>query len=515
VAREHPYTIREALQNGLAPVSPVAPNAPWLELCQNVVPSEHGAVDPEPVTYPLPGDPPEISWPFPQLLAGGRVILLCGETSINMVDSDSWTLLSSSQPRSSLDLSTPMDITAGGVWHLAAMQDVWFLTNGKTLVFDAPSNQGFVLANIATKFQSICHDDYRLVLGGPSGAWFSLSRWTDCVMPAWREAQGLDRFSHDEQVVDDAWIIWGVRGGGANDIPYHTLLAALGLRGNDEFDYVQPIILEAIERGEIGMAPTRGYGKILAVKPLGRRVIGYGENGVFTLTPEGNTYREERVSGVGLKDRGAVAGDDNEHVFIGSDDGLWVYPDNAETPRSLRFEYLLSSLGSDIVVSYDPARRHYWISDDTICYVLNEHKRLGGPVYVLPTGLFRDRTKGLVGITDTDGDTSTVQVRSCPIDLNARGWKRMHVYQFQGDGLDSMYGLVYWRRGSHDVWHYGTSVPFNYQDVAYPTTDFVDCKIQISGTKGEGETHIAQIEARYVAMDRRARRGTKATPEAR
>ena len=90
-------------------------------------------------------------------------------------------------------------ITSGGVWHHASFQDIYFLTNGATFVFDAPANPGgAVIADTGLTVQTLCNHRNRLVLGGLSGAFLTSPRFQS-VFECWRDspAAHLEKFAHD------------------------------------------------------------------------------------------------------------------------------------------------------------------------------------------------------------------------------------------------------------------------------------------------------------------------------
>lgn len=89
--------IQEALGKGLRPNVNVPRNAPFLQDCMNVRIAQDGAHAYEPITNPF--DPADLAaagiveaWPFPQLIRGNSVTLLCTATKIFEVNEADWSL---------------------------------------------------------------------------------------------------------------------------------------------------------------------------------------------------------------------------------------------------------------------------------------------------------------------------------------------------------------------------------------------------------------------------------------
>lgn len=513
--REFSFVIDDALKLGLRRDERQARNGPGVIEMTNLKPSEFGAVSPETVTYPITSPALSMDWPFPVLIRGERVTLLAAETALYTVDESDW----STSPITTYDAGTPANtkaISAGTPWRWATFLDMWFMTNGASMVFKTPSNDSDKTLTVTTPtVQALCNQRNRLVVGGLAGAWFSGSRWA-IVLDTWRDINKQHVLTHEDLSLGTSWVVWGSRLGGASDLPFHLLMAALGLFGNAVFDQVKGPIRQAVEDGEIGMVPVRHPGGIRAVEPLGASIVVYGENGVSRLVPDEHTYREEPVLRVGIAGRAAVGGDEDEHIFVDTQGWLWQYHANETAPHRLGYkEYLSGLTAADIVISKDESEGDYWIADGTTGYVFTE-MGLGGPVDVQPTNLVWSEAQGLIGAADGLSDGATARVVTDQIDIAERGTKHVTELQVAASGMTSMRSQIDYRYSTADTFARSTVRRLNRQGVSFPNVSFVDGRIVVSGSLGETkDARIQRIEVRYTAEDRRYRRGTKGIPKER
>lgn len=410
---------------------------------------------------------------------------------------------------------------SGGVWHLATFQDAYYVTNGATFYFHHGQDDADIGMSVTTTVEALCAHDGRLLLGGLGGPWFDSARWTT-VMEVWRETLPVDVRANVNLTWGNHWVVWGARGGGASDYPDYLLMAAIGCYGEGGFDEVEELIWTAIENGEIGLCPVRNVSTIRAMKPLGARVIVYGDGGISELTVASiPRYWEHAVVDYGVPGRGCVGGWDNEHVFVDCQGHLYRFPVNALTPKLLDYSWLLSDMDLDgIVISHDTVEDCYWIADGTDCYVLTR-QGLGGPVDTIPTGVFRDATNGLVGYAYEVASPGTVRIVTCPMDLGDRGSKQASAVQIQSEGVEALTAEMQWRMKASDSFSRGRAAQANHNGAAFPRQSFVEGKLEISGTvivdtSGTPPVSTSRfpaihgIELRYQAEDRRFVRGTKA-----
>lgn len=357
--KEHPYIFEKALVNGLTPDERMRRNGLFMESMVNAEPTEIGAVVPDAITEPFSDT---VTHPFPQLFRGERNDYLLGAATISTanVGTGTTTLLQPSAAVGGADTT----ITARGAWQHASFHDIDFFSNGASLVWcGLPSSDGeYQITNNIT-VQAITAHNNRLIVGGLDGDWFAGDRWR-ALFDTWRETQPIDSFAHEDMTFDEGWIVWGERGGGDSAIPFYFFLVALGAYGDDIFDASDIIILQAIERGEIGMCPLRKAGEVRALKPLANDIMAYGANSVSRLTPAGNTYTERDEATVGIGGRLSVNGDDTEHVWV-DNEGYVHRTRGEERDVVLGYEHLLGGgEGESVFQAYTSYVYDYTVPDE-------------------------------------------------------------------------------------------------------------------------------------------------------
>lgn len=152
-------------------------------------------------------------------------------------------------------------------------------------------------------------------------------------------------------------------------------------------------------------------------------VLFYGDNGIARLAPvQGNTYlRYDRLIRNSFPYRGCVAGDEY-HIAIDAKGALWHITTEA---KRLGYEEWLSQLNLALVeISYDDRLGDFYISDGTYTYVFNEN---GLTEYDGVVTSLENTPEGLVGYAEKN--SSTVEVKLCPIDLNLVGMKSLEMVE--------------------------------------------------------------------------------------
>ena len=332
---ELPYIIGKPFSNGLTPDWPAQANSPYMESMQNLRPWTGCARTVETIKDPTGST---ATWPFPQLLRGERETLLADATAISSV-SEAWVVTPLTVYRPDAQ-TTEAAIISGGVWHHASFQGVYVLTNGRSFVASLPSAEaGHILCSNLIPVASVCAHKSRLFLAGLRSNWFSGYQWS-LVMDAWRATLPQDAFSYRDMPFDAGWVVWGERGGGSSEVPFHVLLAALGYFGEDSFENLFEVITDYIERGEIGMVPVPTPGTIRRVMGYQDGVRVYGANGIAELGPSGNRFAVVDVDGMGIPGRGCVSGTAKRHVWVRTDGQLDWVPRQSQNGQSYRHWFL-------------------------------------------------------------------------------------------------------------------------------------------------------------------------------
>ncbi len=486
--RENNITIRDALTNGLAPDERNPRNAPFLESCLNMVPSEWGCATPPPIT-PVAD---VVQWPFPQVFRGRDHTLLFGHDTLHVHDGTEF------QPVTLMNFyyaQEPDEIVPGGPWQFMDFWGTWMAFNGQCEIVNAAHLPSPRVQSVV-KVRSGCNlKNGRAIFGGfrPGGLNSWHTRLRQCKSIGEDCVQML--LSGAEQV-DENWVWWSSIGGG--DL---TSLFEVSYTGLDPY-------YELWLRGESGFAPMPWRGPIHAVKALDESAIVYGEDGVSALTPRGSAMGVRPIAGlgkqVGIASRGCVAGDDRAHIFISSDRDLWLVSPDLQAQR-LGYRRIFENYDPEkTVMSLDTRLRHFWIADGDQCHVLSK-AGLGGPIQRIPTSFYRDAGQ-LYGVRHAPTRLQIpIEVRSSTFDMLERADKHVSTVQVGSRGASQVRVRV---RGDDKQTQWTATGP---ERVAYPRLSGTDLQLSVRGlvpaaSEGDG---FERIEIRYNAEDLRHRRGTK------
>ena len=500
------FRIREAFQNGIRKEPTPTANIAYLESCMNLVPREGGLATVP--TFERPGDleaEPK-NFPFPQLFKGDSIRVSLGEETIKTIT----PLFTMSAPIDmNLRTGGTAPIVQGGAWQFESFLDQWFASNGASMVYTIPSDNGDTFVSDSFLAQAVGRHDYRLMLGGLSGEWLEGSRWQE-FFTAWRETHVAQSVVHDAITAGTSWVIFGESGGGATDAPFYVFACACGLYGDDGFDAAKEIIWDSLERGDIGLIPVRKVTNIRALKQLGNRLMVYGDNGISELQQIDGGFQETLVTDFGIGGRGCVGGDDRRHVFFNGQGQLYSWYSNQDRPERLGYAAIFSQyLPARTVITFDPVEGYFWISDGGLTYVLTR-TGLGGPMSQHPTSMFRDNSYGLVGMYSTALRDSWL-IRTSNFDMGHRDFKHLVLAQVIGDGYRRATGRV---SGVSDVRGSARSTawaPINKEGVVFPSMSFIEGSVTLQGDGDD--VNITALEIRYQNEGRKYRRGTSGAPE--
>ena len=522
--REFNFVIRESLKNGLIRDFREPRNVDYCEELLNLKPTEFGAVSPEAVVDPTAST---VAWPFPQLFRGKRVTLLCGSTVIYSVNESTWTLT----PLVTYSINapaTPKSIVAGGPWHFADFYDSWILTNGSCQVFKAAfSTKTFVQDSVTIR--TACNWwDGRLVYGGFAAGDSWMSRWQalfdaqDANVPT--ELKNILDYTKG---VDKNWIYVGAVGGGDLLIFFDSYYNRYGnhAAGYDDtspaplpgesFDYssTNPFIFHVLAQNTHAFRPMPYQGEVYCCLPMGKSLLVYGEDGIAAFSSAGEYVAQPDIaglgSGVGLASRSAVGGNESGHMFVDQGGDLWFISPDLQATR-LGYRHIFSEmLRGEIIVSFDPVEKDYWITDGAKCYI---HSRtgLGGPIETMPTGLSRDKAGRLIGAR-VPSNTSFFRLLTHDLDIGESGTKHVSELQVDVEGAEQVRGRVSFL--SDGIFRTTPWANMNPNGVIFPRSSFAVGRIGVLGN-ATGDVRLSTVEVRYQNEDRRFRRGTKGQPEA-
>lgn len=500
--KEAAFDITKELYQGLRPDVRDGRKSNYLVDLFNLVPTIRGLEPWEKPIDPFVGT--VISWPFPQLIRGDHMTFRLTGTTIAEVNESvvPWT----SAAISTFDPAIPANakaITAGGVWHLADFMNSWYLFNGSCVVFRTGLdllNEDSVKTYVqdAVTITTGCEFKGRTILGGfdPANFWQTalsniFDTWGDEV------AESIGRSIQD---IGPNWVAWSSIGGG--DLPF-LLFHPAGYTYN--FAPSASRLLDIFRRNEAGWMPMPFQGRVLCIKPLGDRVIVYGEDGIVALTPTGGgggvppTFGRDKIAPIGIPQRGAVGGDKTAHVFVDTEGDLWRLTGQGIQRLGYK-EYLSTLLDEEIVVSMDTKRRRFFIGSNTNGFVLDN-------------GLGKVKTSitscdfvqgGLVGYTNDFGlDTATILTNE--FDVSIRGIKTITYVLVNAVSAFLLECRVWYRFEKDAAWAQGDWVPFNAEGAARVQTSGVDFRVEIRGADYT-DLYLDYIQVAFQVSDKRFHR---------
>lgn len=403
--REVTAVFQEGLMTGLSVSPALSTQAQHLIQCYNVVPGPYGLEPRQEVSLPvshLLGHP----WPWPTCYCLSRHTLIFTPTEVFLADSE-W------------DLQLLARAEWGSLPHIADFMDtvIWATKNGQWMLAG-----GKVTQQLGAEFHTCCNFRGQLVVG-------------NCKLPNGPERLPDGTIRPDSVPVEGSAIV-GWTKIGALDWEY-TL-------GN-----------------EVGWAPMPWDGEVSALLPLGKEIVVYGTNGCAKLAMSSNpvtTFGVQDFGDIGVINPQCVAGDTTSHLYLGQDSALYlVEPERAlsgegKLPKRLGYDHWLRNLRNP-VMSFDTAKRHWWIGDENRCFIFTGQglgeasvtpthlSRLDGPLW----GFYRGRgdDQAIVETGPTSFDSRGIKTLMCvesDVECEERvlgwgSWKSRYDKQFKSRGL--------------------------------------------------------------------------------
>ena len=212
-----------------------------------------------------------------------------------------------------------------------------------------------------------------------------------------------------------------------------------------------------------GERPLDWHGCVWHLKRLGNGIVAYGENGVTILNPSGVHWGMDTVYRLGIKNKGAMTGDETIHFFVDKIGQLFQL-DNKLT--KLDYSEFLSTMGT-IVLSLDYEKQVLYICDGIKGYVFGvKDKSFGeGPVNVTGFGV----QSGNVYVT-SDGEIITPKFEICTdiYDLGTRKAKTIRSIEIGTNITQWLYASVDYRIDYTEEFKQIGWFLFNPNGVAFP-----------------------------------------------
>lgn len=452
--REYELELKEALKNGLAPEK-VPTNSQFLFDCLGFrcgragIEAHKELINPLPVTIDM-----YYSWPFPQFITGEKCNFLVVRDTTNQEDD---VYLISADHSTVTYIFSVDELTFG----LASLMEVADFGRYIVMVDGVAMIRGIPGAFVASKsiptvplMTTICNLKGQAIGGGVKSTWY------DC---------------------DETFYIW-------SNIGY--------------FDFVPD------EGNEAGYRRDPYGGIVYHTRRLGDLAVGYSSKGIVFMIPSSDptaTIGFREVCNIGLINQGAMNGDMKRQIFVGSD--YIVREVTSEGVKDLGYQKHIKSLaGEDIIVSYDPSLRDFYIGNSTKTFLLSPY----GMTIVRqhPSAVWNSNNESYM-IPETVDDESHF-ICTEPFDMGYRGQKTVcsietdaHVVTAPEAGID--YDTPF-------SWVSGIYKPINREGIGAITVSGNEFRFRLRFGSVDDDVKIGYIKVRYKMTDLRGIRGVYAPP---
>lgn len=446
----------EGFSKGLRPYTKMPRNSQFLTTCYNARCGKSGLEEYTAITVPFTGLP-AVSWPFPTAI----------NTSIGMFIINGTTLY---QVNSNYSLTSLLSgITGSGLWSVADFADYQVWTNGTKILEKAyVAGTGLYTWKISSEtytINSVCNFRGQLIAGGISSS------------------RGNQVFYSKIGHVDLS----------------HLLTFAAG------------------EDKSAGMFPCLWNGNIYTVKPLGNNVIVYGSAGITAMVAISSPYSgfgRKEISRFGIAGRGAVAGDEKQHIFIDEGYKLWTIGEDL-IAKELGYHEYMTLLTGTIVISFDSDTRDFYISNGTITYLLSEHGL--SQIFQHPTSLIFIQG-GLIGVKETDSADTTFLSVTDVIDMQNRNIKTITEYEIgitniTGSTASSVTAAVDYRYSTTSAFTRSSYKTANARGIVMPIISGLEFRHVIKASSYVGVS-LDYVNVKWKQSDKRGIRGAYATTNA-
>lgn len=507
---ENSLIIREALARGLRQTGREERNVPVLVDCVNLRPSPFGLAPFEPVAQAVSDDELAqhsitVAWPFPQIFRLRKYTYVFTQTGLWLLNETTGDLTGVGVYDAALPAS-PALIPAGGTWHIADFQDHWVATNAECVLYrNTTLNKVLVRGAVV---RSLCECGGRLFVGGLDQLWSSA--W-QTLLNTW-VTKAPASFNKTITGTPENLVFWTNVG---NLLLFYMLfdteLAKTGPLSTHST--ASPLVRELMLRGDWGFAAAPFQGKVLALKRLGHNAVAvYGEQGAALFTPVSSpapSCSVRALHNIGLYSRSAVAGNDQQHVWVDKGRNLWVTTAEGRLERLDFEEFGDLMTGPTIVAAHDAQENDFFVSDGSTSFTLVQGARLAKapqcvtsvvPVNGSPAGFF---------VNTASQDAAAVV--NC-YDFGVRGQKTVDSIRVAGSWPNNtvVKAGVYWRNSPSAAWTKDAGKRLNDEGAAddiHCTADQFRVYVEASPYNN---VHLSEIEVCWRHSDRRFTSGQKA-----
>lgn len=469
--REYELIIDEALKKGLTPerIIPVGTDWLWKALGFRI---GRGGIEGYRVTTeePLAGRVEVLySWPFPQWITGERYnFLIIRDSVVNMEDkvyviADDYTV-------THIFDCDQLTFGTGTLMEVADFGEYAFMTNGVIMIYwdvGLADWHEIIASPTIPMMRTVCNFKGQMIGG--------------CVLSAWHDC-------------DEKSYVWS-NIGSADFTPGQ----------NNEAGY---------KRDPFG-------GIVYHVRRLGDQVIGYSSKGITLLDPVVEpvpSFGFTELDNVGLINRGAIDGDLQRQVYVGTDlivRDISLQGDmiKKQAVRELGYFLYMDDLDSnkDIIVKYDRVKKDFYIGNDEVTYLLSPHGLTQVPQHPSALWTMSEDDKDVVMLPSTIDDPYVPMISTGKLDMGYRGLKTVFSVEADASFTFGPEIAVGWLNAL-DVWGWGNYVHLNNEGIAVNITAGNNFVIMIKFQYVMESITLTYIKVRYKMTDLRGIRGVYAPP---
>ena len=254
-------------------------------------------------------------------------------------------------------------------------------------------------------------------------------------------------------------------------------------------------------------------GMVYKIRRLGDVAMVYGDGGMAALVPAVDpvtTFGLKEMRGAGIASFYHMAGDEQVHLFLDNRDDLWMIGQDLK-PQKLGYrEWMQDLTNANIVISYVPSKKRFYIADGTQCFVLTEYGMY--ETHQIPSCVGDYRNSVLAGFFVDSADYEA-RVTSGVLDFGLRCIKTLAEVEISGDYYDGsdtpLKTSTYYRYDHKDSGFTQTSwINFNDTGFAMPIVSAPEMKISVKADDYRNSTlNLDSLTARLKVSDKRGIRG--------
>ena len=411
---------------GLFPRNSDLVDGAFLVECQGKRPSDNGLINHVTLTDRVGHS--TVTWPFPQLFRLRQALLELGATEAYTINESTWgaTLITTYNAASTGITKT---ITQGGAWQVADFNDVWFATNGTTMLARLPDSGTWkVVAQDSLTVKSVAEGFGRLLVSGMSGSRLSAARFT-ALFDRWMKAASNMYSTAIDQTVGANVVMYSEEQGGEVYYPFVRVMSIMGFPNDTRFDNIKAEIYAAVENGEIGFIIPFHKGTTTNIAQIADTVLLASADGITSVQSTENGLLPVDLFPFGPVSRGAMAGNHAVQYFVDQDGDLWEIGQNLQY-RNLRFREWIGPLTlANLKLTYNETEGELYISDGTACYVYGAKGM--SETTLIPTSLIK-ASGGIVAPVKSLSD-ATVVLKTGSLSLNNRRAKTLQEVELHHD----------------------------------------------------------------------------------